>query len=503
MSLFSKGADGPARTARRPGYPPVKGLCQPDLGDLLFFPWRQRDGGKASLRAHPRHAEDQPASDRGETAPPSAPARARSVNTHARVPHRTETCAPAAQQPHMQRRPHARALGRRRPGRAGCAAAVHHQAGARPPAARRSPPRSPASQACASKLHKQAHNRAQRTAHAGARAAHADSRAIPTRTRAQHARIARQRSAAHRAHLPTSAAASLPQSSSHTRARTHTPHAGARIGRRREEPEEPESRLEAVRDPDLDPSRPQADSLVLLVPLGDAQCVRRRGECACARVCEMRIVAGWLLLMWASVLCVRRCAGVRCARAVRVCVLESRVSLRVLRARRRVLCAVLCCAPVCAALRRRLGWQGCAVGCGALRVVARLPDGVRRPRSPPDRVVGGPGREHAVGAACEAAARLARKFPCDEGRAHVCSRCGRGRARRAARSHRGPTPAGLLRDEGGLAKRPCRHRVAAKEKKVDLLSLVGIGLSLVGSPGVARYAPGRQRLSKTATLSTY
>ena len=161
----------------------------------------------------------------------------------------------------MQRRPHARALGRRRPGRAGCAAAAHHQAGARTPAARRSPPRSPASQACASKTHKQAHNRAQRTAHAGARAAHADARAIPTRTRAQHARIARQRSAAHRAHLPTSAAASLPQSSSHTRARTHTPHAGARIGRRREEPEEPESRLEAVRDPDLDPSRPQADSL--------------------------------------------------------------------------------------------------------------------------------------------------------------------------------------------------------------------------------------------------
>ena len=139
----------------------------------------------------------------------------------------------------------------------------------------------------------------------------------------------------------------------------------------------------------------------------------------CARVCEMRIVAGWLLLMWASVLCVRRCAGVRCARAVRVCVLESRVSLRVLRARRRVLCAVLCCAPVCAAGRRSFGWQGCAVGCGALRVVARLPDGVRRPRSPPDRVVGGPGREHAVGAACEAAARLARMFPCGEGRAYV------------------------------------------------------------------------------------
>ena len=39
---------------------------------------------RPSLRARPRHAEDQPASDRGETAPPSAPARARSVNTYAR-----------------------------------------------------------------------------------------------------------------------------------------------------------------------------------------------------------------------------------------------------------------------------------------------------------------------------------------------------------------------------------------------------------------------------------
>ena len=156
---------------------------------------------------------------------------------------------------------------------------------------------------------------------------------------------------------------------------------------------------------------------VASVALGDARCVRRRGECAraCVRCGLWQACCCW----WASVLCVRRCAGVRCARAVRVCVLESRVSLRVLRARRRVLCAVLCCAPVCAALRRRLGWQGCAVGCGVLRVVARLPDGVRRPRSPPDRVVGGPGREHAVGAACEAAARLARMFPCGEGRAYV------------------------------------------------------------------------------------
>jgi len=81
-----------------------------------------------------------------------------------------------------------------------------------------------------------------------------------------------------------------------------------------------------------------------LVPLGDAQCVRRQWG-VCARVCEVWIVAGLLLLM-GSVLCVWRCAGVRRARAVHECVLGSRVRLRVLRARRRcVLCAVLCCAP--------------------------------------------------------------------------------------------------------------------------------------------------------------
>ena len=162
--------------------------------------------------------------------------------------------------------------------------------------------------------------------------------------------------------------------------------------------------------------------------LGDAQCVRRQWG-VCARVCEMWDVAGWLLLMWASVLCVERCGGVRRARAVRVCVLESRMRLRccsrasvccmvycavrlsivlcsaaaadgkcvlcvalrwratrvccarvrvgyvrasaLLVARRCGLCDVLCSAPVYCAVWRRLGWQGCAVGCGALRVVVR------------------------------------------------------------------------------------------------------------------------------------
>ena len=187
----------------------------------MLFPSRQRDGGKASLRAHPRHAEDQPTSDRGETAPPPAPARARSVNTYARPsPHGNIRASRAAAS-------HAAPTACSRPGppttRSGGLRGRRTPSGRR--ATTRSAPQPTAqpcqrNQACASKLHKQAHNRAQRTAHAGARAAHADARAIPTRTRAQHARIARQRSAAHRAHLPTSAAASLPQSSSHTRART-------------------------------------------------------------------------------------------------------------------------------------------------------------------------------------------------------------------------------------------------------------------------------------------
>merc|ERR1712086_679354 len=104
-----------------------------------------------------------------------------------------------------------------------------------------------------------------------------------------------------------------------------------------------------------------------------------------------------------SVLCVWRCAGVRRAR-VCTCACWGRACVCVCCARAAGVCCVLYSAvrPVCEALRRRPGWQGCAVGCGVLRVVVRLPGGVRRPLSPPDRVVGGPGRGHAVCAACEA-----------------------------------------------------------------------------------------------------
>ena len=164
--------------------------------------------------------------------------------------------------------------------------------------------------------------------------------------------------------------------------------------------------------------------------LGDAQCVRRQWG-VCARVCEMWDVAGWLLLLMGGVLCVERCGGVRRACAVRVCVVEracvcgavrapvcaagctvlcacllccavlmllmgsvfcvwrwplrwratcvccARVRVGYVRAsallvaRRCGLCDVLCSAPVYCAVWRRLGWQGCAVGCGALRVVVR------------------------------------------------------------------------------------------------------------------------------------
>ena len=163
------------------------------------------------LRARPRHAEDQSASDRGETAPPSAPARARSVNTYARPSSHGNirasrahslTCsadrmlAPwAADDPvgRAARPPHTIRQARDHPQRA---------------AARRAAlPAKPAPPSCTNR----AHNRVQHTAHTGgARAAHADARATATRTRTQHARVARQRSATHRAHLP-SAAAGLPQ----------------------------------------------------------------------------------------------------------------------------------------------------------------------------------------------------------------------------------------------------------------------------------------------------
>ena len=66
-------------------------------------------------------------------------------------------------------------------------------------------------------------------------------------------------------------------------------------------------------------------------------------------------------------------------------------------------------------------------------------------------------------AACEAAARLARKFPCGEGRAHVFTLRARAGVEGGAVSPR--SDAGWsLACRGRARKRPCRHRVAAKGK---------------------------------------
>ena len=203
--------------------------------DSILFPSRQRDGGKASLRARPRHAEDQRASDRGETAPPSAPARARSVNTYARPsPHgnlrasraHSLTCsavrmpAPwAADDPvgRAERPPHTIRQARDHP---------QHAAARR--AALPAKPAPPSST-------NRAHNRIQHTAHTGSLARSTRRRARDRNTHTYTARARRTPAQRHtQSTLPISSS-SLPQSTSHTRAHTLPP-TGARIGRRRELP---------------------------------------------------------------------------------------------------------------------------------------------------------------------------------------------------------------------------------------------------------------------------
>ena len=126
-------------------------------------------------------------------------------------------------------------------------------------------------------------------------------------------------------------------------------------------------------------------------PVGGSVCARALWLCAhCAHCGRLAAADGGkcalcVALRWraARACCARVRVGFACASAC---------------AARALACAVCCnsaARPVCVAVRRSLGWQGCAVGCGVLRVVVRLPDGVRRLRSPLDRAVGGPGCEHA------------------------------------------------------------------------------------------------------------
>ena len=83
----------------------------------------------------------------------------------------------------------------------------------------------------------------------------------------------------------------------------------------------------------------------------------------------MRDVAGWLLLLMGGVLCVERCGGVRRACAVRVCVLERAC---VCGAERAPVCAagctVLCaCLLCCAVLLLLMGSVLCVWRCAGVR----------------------------------------------------------------------------------------------------------------------------------------
>ena len=126
-------------------------------------------------------------------------------------------------------------------------------------------------------------------------------------------------------------------------------------------------------------------------------------------MCEMWVVAGWLLLMWASVLCVERRGGVRRARAVRVCVLESRMRLRCC-ARASVCCMMYCavrlfivlCSAGLAGRAARWAAACCGWSCACLMVC-----GGRAARPTGSSAAQGAGMP--MRAVCEAAARLACK----------------------------------------------------------------------------------------------
>jgi hypothetical protein len=185
------------------------------------------------------------------------------------------------------------------------------------------------------------------------------------------------------------------------------------------------------------------------------------GECACARVCEVWIVADCCcccgpvcsvcsaaLACDARVLCACACwmrvrVCVCCARAAGVCcVLYSVVRLFVqlggaALAGRAARWAAACCGWSCA----------CLMVCGGCAARSTGPSAAQGASMP-------------MRAACEAAARLARMFPCGEGRAYVFTLRARAGVEGGAVSPR--SDAGWSSACRGRARRrPCRHRVAA------------------------------------------
>ena len=193
----------------------------------------------------------------------------------------------------------------------------------------------------------------------------------------------------------------------------------------------------------------------------------RRQWGVCARVCEVWIVADCCCCC--GPVCSVCSAALACdARVLCACACWMRVRVCVCCARAAGVCCVLCSAVRLfvhlggAALAGRAA-RWAAACCGWSRACLMVYGG---------RAARPTGSSAAQGASMRSAlhVRLLRGWRvCFRAvrDARMCSRCGRGRARGAAWSHRGPTSVGLRRDEGGRAERPCRHRVAAKEKEVS------------------------------------
>ena len=188
------------------------------------------------LAPRPRHAEDQPTSGRGETAPPRARPRPQrehiraslSARKHTRQPRSSLTCsadrmlAPwAADDPvgRAARPPYTIRQARDHPQRA----AAHRAA----------LPAKPAPQAAQTGAQQSTAHSTRRRARSTRR--HTRDSNTHTRTARAHRTPAQRRTQSTLAHISSSQPATI--LISHTRA--HTPHAGARIGRRREQLKQP------------------------------------------------------------------------------------------------------------------------------------------------------------------------------------------------------------------------------------------------------------------------
>ena len=137
----------------------------------------------------------------------------------------------------------------------------------------------------------------------------------------------------------------------------------------------------------------------------------------CIVLCTCLLCCAVLLLLMGSVLCVWRCAGVRRACAVRVCVLDTRVRLRCW-SRAGVGCVVCCVVRLftvlCGAGLAGRAARWAAARCGWL-CACEMVCGGRSARPSRSSAARGAGMWSALHVMLWA--RLARMFPCVEGRA--------------------------------------------------------------------------------------